>query len=359
MRELSKVFKEPGQALALPEPIRGDRWLFASMMQKSVRRGDQDQAARAAYALWHEDRRKFWDRLLVIALEDIGMGSPDVLVQVLVGIASPKLRRGVGDIQMGLHLSRLLCGAVKSRLSDAVFIQAEKAAHYAELREQFAGASDRLLRRCVVDKQLPLIERALAVWYLAGTKKFPSDVLPPRQGDVAAAIAAIRASCGTGDLTEACVGVMSRMPWPLSLHLPLIHQEAQRHQTSILHHAIPASPDIEGMPVCSADIFTRVGKASFRELQRAVPALQPFTAQQLGLGIFYLDGGLVDKELTAPGLNVIQRAGEMADLESAGLSPSGYADLRHTLCDSMELLNDIRQTHLHRHLASLPAGEQK
>lgn len=149
------------------------------------------------------------------------------------------------------------------------------------------------------------------------------------------------------------------MPWPLSLHLPLIHQEAQRHQTSILYHIIPASPYIEGIPVCAADMFTRVGKASFRELQRAVPALQPFTAQQLGLGIFYLDGGLVDKELTAPGLNAIQRAGEMADLESAGLVPAGYADLRHSLRDSMELLNDIRQTHLRRHLAELPAGGQK
>lgn len=341
------------------DPMVGDRWLLASALQKSIRRGDTERAARAALGLWQHDRRRFWDRLLVIATEDVGCGDPDVLVRVLVGIASTELRRRKGDIQVGLHLTRLLCGAVKSRLVDAVFIQAEKGDRFHRVRQEFASASNQLLARCVRDEEIPLIERAIAVWLLAGTKRFRSEIMPPRAGDVGKAIAAVRATAAPKMLTQACIDVNSRLQWPLALHIPLIWQEVQRHTTTVHRHTIPASQDIEGMPVCAADMFTRVGKASFRELQRAVPALQPFTAQQLGLGIFYLDGGLVDKELTAPGLNAIQRAGEMADLESAGLTPAGYADLRHTLRDSMELLNDIRQTHLRRHLAGLPAGGQK
>lgn len=343
----------------LPVAMSGDRYLLTSALQKSIRRGESEQAAQAAFGLWQQDRRRFWDRLLVVALEDVGCGDPEILVRVLAGIASPQLRRRNGDIQVGLHLTRLLCGAVKSRLADAVFIQAEKAERYRAVRQEFALASDHTLARCVRDQEIPLIERAIAVWLLAGTKRFRSEIMPLRVGDVGKAIAAVRATAAPNMLTQACIGVTSRLPWPLALHIPLIWQEAQRHKTIVQRHAVPASPNMDGLPVCAADMFTRVGKASFRELQRAILALQPFTTQQLGLGVFYLDGGLVDQELTAPGIDAIQRAGELTDLVSAGLSPAAYGDLRHILRDNMGLLNEIRQAHLRRHLAGLKTGGQK
>ena len=361
LHERSKIIDELEGAIRQEwvEPMIGDRWLLASALQKSIRRGESERALQAGLGLWLHDRRRFWDRLLVVALEDIGCGDPNVLVQVLAGISSTDLRRQKGDIYVGLHLTRLLCGTVKSRLVDAVFIQAEKSNRFHAVRQEFASASDQLLARCVRDKEIPLIERAIAVWLLAGTKRFRSEIMPPRVGDIGKAIAAVRATATPNMLTEACIGVTSRLPWPLALHITLIWQEVQRHKTTVQQYPIPVSPDVGGLPVCAADIFTRVGKASFRELQRAVPALKPFTAQQLGLGVFYLDGGLVDKELTAPGLDAIQNAGEIADLESAGLPPAAYGDLRHALRDSMELLNDIRQAHLRRHLTGLKSGEPK
>lgn len=340
------------------DPTPGDVWLLASAMQKAIRRGECDRATQAGYSLWLKDRRRFWHRLLIISMEDCGVGDVDVLVQVLTGIASTSWRRQLGDAAAGMHLIRLLCCATKSRLCDSVFIQASMSPAYRAAREQYAQADDASLVSVIVDMNAPYVHRAIAIWLLAGTKRYPSDQMPPRVGDLDTALAALRLLSVPSALMTACANVARRLPYPLPLHMPLIWQEVQHHSTHVQHHVIPAAAEVDGLPVYAADGFTRVGKACFRELQKAVPMLQPFTAQQLGLGAFYVDGGLVDCELTAPGLAAIQQAGEMADITSSGLSPSAYAELRQILRENMELLTHIRQTRLKQHLRLLRSEGQ-
>lgn len=338
------------------DPMPGDIWLLASAMQKTIRRGEYEKALRAGYALWLKDRRRFWCRLLIISMEDVGVGDTDVLVQVLTGIASTSWRRQMGDAAAGMCLIRLLCGAAKSRLCDSIYIQASVSSSYRAVREQYAKTDDASLMSVIVDTNAPLVQRAMAIWLLAGTKKYPSDHMPPRVGNIHTAIAALKALSIPAALASACESVITRLPYPLPLHVPLILEEVQQHTVTVQHHNIPTASDVEGLPVYCADGFTRVGKACFRELQRVVPALQTFATKQIALGVFYLDGGLVDRELTAPGLSILQDAGEWADIESTGLSESAYAELRHILREHMRLLTHIRQKRLKEHLRMLRAG---
>jgi hypothetical protein len=56
-------------------PLRCDRWLALSVMQKSIRRGDGLTAQRALATLYRDDPSSTWRRLLIIACEDIGIGA--------------------------------------------------------------------------------------------------------------------------------------------------------------------------------------------------------------------------------------------------------------------------------------------
>ncbi len=321
-----------------------DKWLLTSGWQKAVRRCDIEPAVRIAEALWCIDKRKLLNRMAVISCEDVGIGNPDGVVQVLTALNQRP------DLQTVLKLTTQLCLGAKNRLADAVYITAERSATYYTLRGIMASADDKLLINYVVDESKPLVERCLAVWYLAGTNRYPSEVIPPRIGSLEKAIAAIMTLNVPTPFVQACIGGLKLMRWPLPIFLPLIWQEAQKHPIHIRQHVISEMPTIDGLPLYAADCFTRVGKACYRQLQRNVLELKEYSTQQIGLGMFYLEGGFVDKEMTAPGLKAIQQASEITDI---GLPVPEYEHLRDCLTSNMELLTAIRRSHLQRHFADL------
>jgi replication-associated recombination protein RarA len=57
------------------KPILADQWVISSLLQKSIRRSETDIAQRAALTLFKLKGGAIWRRLMVIAFEDIGIGS--------------------------------------------------------------------------------------------------------------------------------------------------------------------------------------------------------------------------------------------------------------------------------------------
>jgi len=338
-----------------PKDIRamlGDRWLLASALHKSIRRGQADCAVRAASSLWHQDRQSFWRRLHITALEDIGATSPEVTVAVLMATASSPWRRRIGDFDVAIYLTRLMCGAVKNRMGDELFIQAETSSEYRSRREALAKADDETLAGHIQSNENSLIERAIALWLLCGTKKYPSELMPERKGSPAKAAEVLRSLKAPHELTEACIAVMSRTSWPLAIHAPLIWQEAQKqpHSPHVSHKIVPDVPEVDEIPVFAADVFTRTGQSSLRLLQKSFPELRRFTVKQLGLALFYIEGGLVDKLLTSQTLEEFCKAGEVADIESAGLCLPEYLGMRECLKENLDRLHEIRCSQLHQYL---------
>ncbi len=352
---LAETLKELEQEIAKYKitplkPLKGDVWLWVSMLQKSIRRGEVLNAQRAATSLLYYDKKRFWNRLHIIALEDVGVASPEVITKVLAATVSSAWRKQVGEVAVGLYLVKILCGATKIRLGDSTFILAERSKEYTELRYSFSLASDKTLIFYISDKNRPLVERLLATWYLFGTQKYRSDYIPPRIGSVEKGISALRMLDVPAELTEACIRAISLSPWPLSVFTPLIWQEVQKHETTSIKHKIPVSPDVNGLVHCSADMFTRIGKTCIRELKARTPELKLYTTQQLGLCIFYLEGGKIDKELSAPALDEITKAGEIVDLESSGLTQPDYKKLKSSLIKNMGKLTIIRQQLLTKYI---------
>ncbi len=338
--------------LIQPEPVSGDKWLLSSAMQKAIRRGDIERAERAAASLWYQDRVSFWRRLHIVALEDVGVASNDIVIAVLTATSSSAWRRKIGDLRVGLFLVRLLCKSVKTRIADELLLQAERSSSYSKLRKHFANASDNLLIDYVTDMDCSLVERSLALWYLHGTtKRLPSELIPPRKGNPEKAIEVLRSLSVPTELTESCISVMSRTPYPLALFTPLCWQEVHKQKTiKIRKNTIPASLDVDGLPLYAVDVFTRVGQSCFRGLQKAVPELKLYSVRQIGIAVFYIEGGLLDKVISSKFLDEFCTSGEFADAEGAGLSVPDYLELRELLAKNFPLLESIRTEQLNKYL---------
>ncbi len=332
------------------EPLSGDKWLLSSCLQKAIRRNETITACRAALSIWTQDRQSFWRRIHLAAIEDIGAADPETVVKVLMATASTAWRRQVGDLKVGLFLTRLLCGSIKNRMADELFIQAERDRGYGDFRGRLAKADDKLLADYAGHRNSPLIERSLALWYLAGTRKFPSDVMPGRIGSPEKAVQVLRGLDAPADLVQSCISVMGRTSWPLSVFMPLIWQEVSKQPRPlyIFYNPIAPARDVEGIPVYAADMFTRTGQASVQELRRETPELKAFSVKQLSLALFYIEGCKVDKILTSDILEQFRHNAEFTDAESVGLDAPSFLGLRECIEANMQKLNDIRQKKIKR-----------
>ncbi len=333
--------------------VSGDRWIWASALQKAIRRGDEDIALRIGYTLWLTDRQRFWRRLHITALEDVGVADINALIQTLVATANPYWRKKMGDARTGLYLIRLLCRSVKIRIADSLFIQAERSSVYATLRQELASCSSDKCINIITDTSAPLVKRSLALWFLAGTKKYPSDHLPIKVGDTDEIIATLSSLDVPSDLTQACIGVMSRTTWPLAIMTPLIWQsvEKEKQNITVKHETMPPPEQIEGIPLYAMDMFTRSGQTSFRQWQKAVPDLRYFSIKQIGMTLFYTESHLVDRRLTSPALEKFMDAGQQIDTESVGLHLADYLTLRDLMEEHKAVLQEIRTEQLQKVLS--------
>lgn len=94
-----------------------------SALQKEIRRGHTENAALLAYEMATaspELEDYLWYRLLVISVEDVGMGDPQapVLVKTLYEIGQRFGQRGGEGLLMAIHAVRYLCACQKDRASD-------------------------------------------------------------------------------------------------------------------------------------------------------------------------------------------------------------------------------------------------
>ena len=94
-----------------------------SALQKEIRRGHTDNAVRLAYELLMtspELEAKLWKRLMVISIEDIGMGNPQapVLINALLEMRERFSESAPDRPLFSLHAVRFLCECEKDRSSD-------------------------------------------------------------------------------------------------------------------------------------------------------------------------------------------------------------------------------------------------
>lgn len=324
--------------------LPGDKWLLASGLQKAIRRGEVDKAGEFAFSLWYQDRRMFWRRLHVAALEDLGPAAPDVVAQVLVAHEASAWRRKAGDRQVAIHLARTLARALKSRFCDELYMYLEAGSHLHE-RKLLRSAGPSQLAGVLANPDEGLTARALALWMLCGTKLFPSKVMPTQAGNLKVAIEALRGMPCHSLLAEACIAVMPRTQWPLSIFTILgwdfFENERQRSWTE--QNELKVLPEFEGVPIYAVDgQFTRLGQTCLHWLIKDVRALRCFTHSQVAQAAFWIEGGRLNKAFMSPSLSVLRRQSILAVMSDLGLNEDKYDQLEHTLTLNWSTYSAIR-----------------
>ena len=101
--------------------IRGD--VLNSMLQKSIRRGEETSALAAAYEMYITSNNyldMLWFRLQCIAIEDIGFGQPEAgrLIRTLNEMRKEFAYEDGDQALFFVHAIRYLCRCTKERSSD-------------------------------------------------------------------------------------------------------------------------------------------------------------------------------------------------------------------------------------------------
>lgn len=118
---MTKKMYDPWSKITTRNGYAGDEVISA--LQKSIRRGEEEQACMFAYEMYvssPELEEKMWRRLLTIAVEDIGMGDPMAALMVHNLFEMRKnFAYSDGDRPMYfIHAIRYMCKCEKDRSSD-------------------------------------------------------------------------------------------------------------------------------------------------------------------------------------------------------------------------------------------------
>src|SRR5208282_1371587 len=241
---------------ALPrEPIAADPWVVSSLLQKSIRRSESKIAQRAALTLFKLRGSAIWRRFMVIAFEDVGIGSGNaVTMTVAAGFDAACRKACGGDVRVAVHLAGVLADAPKDRSADYL-VGAKDHPGLAEFARAMASASAQVVLASVRDKMLPLSHRALAAGFASGVGGETAG-----RGNVDALLKSYRKLGVPDDLLVATEIAAARTREPITLMVPLIWLAAKKSQdVKVRNCPVPPLTISGGVPLYALDEHTRLG----------------------------------------------------------------------------------------------------
>lgn len=327
------------------------KWLAASSLQKSIRRGMVKEALYAAHVLKSFSPTHLWNRLAVIALEDIGLANINLAAQVLwvAGKAQWRIKHRGDDFILS-HLIHKLCNSKACRTLDDVLYCVEYHPLYSQQRMIYSGMNEDDLCRLFHDESLDVIERSLIGRYLCG-RRYRSETLKLDKGNPIRII----------DLAHG----VNAPPYVLDI---LNLSKGQEYFTCLL----PCLMQFEKSPFCETvsdindtprmagaypdfayDKHTRMGKQSFRQLLKSCPDILAFIHKHCergdpvniaGWGDFILSGRLLDKRIIYDGSECLRELAAQAWLYSGGMPIEAQPDFLSLMDSHKEELFNARRS---------------
>lgn len=339
--------ERPDTSCHLPDP-----WLATSALQKAIRRGHEAAALAATSFLLDGHTDRFWHRLIVIALEDVGIGDLDLVRNVLLASTRKGWRaEHGGDWAVASWLVSRLCAAPKSRDACELLVASDLHPRWKEHRTAFLDLTQHQLSDIVADPAGHLVERTLAAWLIAGTKRFPAYALPEVEGSFPALLDVYRHIGISDHVLEVARLGSTRTQEGHPLTLPLVWLAASAGPVTVEQLDLPEPVPIRGWPDYAFDMHTRFGRrvlalfadrcAALRQiLDRYLPASAH--ADLIGHLVFRAEGHAVDRRLSYPGAGAILRDAEAAHLTFSGLPENLVTDLLAVFGDHLDLLHQCR-----------------
>ena len=339
----------------LPSTINlGHRWVVTSALQKSIRRGNVAMAYKAAMWLHRVNPNQVWNRLRVIACEDVGIGDLGAVFDTLYVSGKIKWReRNGGDEHVLAYIIERLCKAVKSRLADDILYTADVHADYDRHRSEFVEyGTDKLCDIALFDLDRNIFERMIALCYLHGTQRLRPAGMIENKGNASHVIDVFKQTgMPEHHISVIRLALSKTEGHAMSLGLGLLLQ-AEAKQTRIMKDDFAPSPIINGWPAEAYDKHTREGKQAFRKflwncqdvrdyLQTTLPHVDPIT--MIGWVVFAVEGQSLDQRITFPTCDNIRTKAQSTWLQCERMSARVETELLRLIRRHWQTLNDSRQ----------------
>jgi hypothetical protein len=332
------------------EPLVADQWVVKSLLQKSIRRSEVDIAQRAALTFLAQKGSAIWRRFMIIAFEDVGAGSVDVVAMTVAASTDRGWRRQVGgDAIIAAHLARLLAEAPKSRSAEHLITTAT---HHPSVEHECRLVSNRSIAdnlAAVANKSNSLAHRALAALCVSGIDWKRDKQLGT---DLSGLLDSYR-SLGVRDELVAATGIAAtKSREPITLMVPLIWLAANDAKVpTVLEAAVPWSPVLDDVPMYALDKHTRAGLEAIRSLvkhnfeirdvlERYVAPAQRHAAAYMAA--FYADAAPLASKLSWDGADQLEALGTEADLLKVGVPPERIEPLLRLFRANVQHLNKLR-----------------
>jgi hypothetical protein len=331
------------------KPIAADPWVISSLLQKSIRRGETEIAQRAAVTFFHFKGAAIWRRLMVIAFEDIGIGSVDALTKTVAAAGDSAWRKSHGgDLRLAVYLAGLLAEAPKDRSADYL-CDANDHPILADFWRAMENASLESKISRVRDQASDLPRRAVAALSALGIGWRGS--ISRGTGGLEAVLTAFRDLEVPEELLAATGIAAARTRERITTMVPLIWLAAQRSENRIGDCAVPHLVEAENVPLYALDKHTRLGREAIWRfacendavrtcLVRFVPPNQRRSAAYIT--VFYVDGAPVARRLIWNQSQALEIFGIERDLLHAGLPTQGIEPLLQVMRANLGHLNDLR-----------------
>lgn len=338
---------------AVCAPLRADKWIISSLLQKAIRRGDADLAQRAALTFLGSQGAAIWRRLMVIAVEDVGAACAETLIKTVAACTSAEWRKEAGGAAaVAAYVVRLLADAPKDRSADFLICAAKDHPSLEAARERCGSRPIAERIAILADADAPLPERAVTAWYASGIEWGNENRVG--KGDLGGLLAMFRRLGVPEDVAAAAGTAAVRTREPLCVMIPLIWQAAYGGEVpAVVNEPVPAALTANGVPLYALDLHTRLGKQALQRfarenvavcscLERWVPEYRWHKAAYVAG--FYADGAPVARRLNWSQSRAVETLGIDNDMRLVGVPPQGIAPLLSAFQDNLDHLNELRRT---------------
>ncbi len=329
-------------------PTIGDKWVLASNLQKSIRRGLIKTAVGTATKLLAVDSSYFWRRLLVIAYEDIGVADIQLSHDLLKTFRREALHRQLGAERVAAYFADALSRACKSRaLCDAIAML-EFNVRLGEIEKPCFYLTDSQLVESVCRTTEPLMSRVAALRHICG---YRDNVYGSYRAATKPRPELMREVCQVLSLTDMEATLFtSGQSTSESLNIPLPVVVQLVRGDKYVAYSDQEFDGMNGLLFASLDRHTRTGKKCFTQLARNVEAIGKFfrqrpelnPAEAIGVAVFIIEGASLNRWVVFPQSDFLRQIFEQNFLEHAGVTGGGASELLHIVQDNLTELNRIR-----------------
>jgi hypothetical protein len=342
------------------KPIPADQWVISSLLQKSIRRSETDIAQRAALTFFQLKGTAIWRRLMVIAFEDVGIGSIDALTTTVAAAGDRAWRKNHGDdLRLAAYLAGLLAESPKDRSADYL-CDAKDHPMLADFWRAMERASLDSKLSHVGDQALSLPQQAVAAVSALGIGS---------HGRISRGTGALEALLTAFDELEvpeelvAATGIAAaHTQEPITAMVSLIWLAARQSENRVCDYAVPPLVKADDVPLCALDKHTRSGREAIWRFACENDSVRACLARFVPAGLrrsacymaaFYVDAAPIARRLMWGQSEALEAFGIERDLLHAGLPAEGIQPLLEAMRANIGHLNQLRAQVLARSQAAV------